>query len=99
MTSPVAADMAAICAGFNAKSVRYGTSTCRGQLHERDVEQRDDYGNTVLRRMTVLHVAAALLEDAAIGDAITADGRAFRVHDNRLLAGGAVRELLLASGA
>lgn len=98
MTSPVASDMAAITAGFNAKLVRFGTSSCYGQLHERDVEQRDDFGHTVLRRMTVLHVAAALLGEVAISDSITADSRSFRVHDNRLIAGGAVRELLLASG-
>jgi hypothetical protein len=91
--------MAAILASFNAKPVRWGLVTCRGQLHEKDVEQRDDYGNTVLRRMTVLHVAAALLVDAATGDNLTADGRTFRVHDNRLIAGGAIREILLATGA
>lgn len=98
MTSPVAADMASLLAAFNAKPVRWKSLTCRGQLHEKDVEQRDDYGNTVLRRMTVLHVAAALLSGVTIGDTVTADGRAFRVHDNRLIAGGAVRELYLASG-
>lgn len=97
MTS-VARDLAAIYAGFNTKPVRFGAVQCRGQLHERDLEQRDDFGNTVLRRMTVLQVPAALLATAATGDSITADGRTFRVHDNRLMAGGAIRELWLASG-
>lgn len=91
--------MAALLASFNAKPVRFGTLKCRGQLHEKDLEQRDDYGNTVLRRMTVLHVAAALLDDVKTGDSLTADGRSFRVHDNRIIAGGAIREIVLAVGA
>ena len=88
--------MAAITAGFASKSVVFGAATFRGQLHEKDVELRDEYGTTVLKRMTVLHVPVARCASAVFGSVVVVDGVSFTTHDNRVMAGGALRELVLA---
>lgn len=93
--SRVAADMAAITARFNAKRVVFGVEEVSAQISERDVEFTGD-GGPVLRRMTFLRVAYRDLATAVIGNTLTIDGVSYRVHDNRLIAGGALRELWVA---
>lgn len=92
----IAADLAAATAGFNARVAVFSGTTVRGQLHSKDVEIRDEYGGTVLRRMVVFHVPVASYASVAVGTLGTVDGTSYRVHDVRLIAGGAMRELVLA---
>lgn len=93
----VASDMASITTGFNAKPVVFGAESTRGRLHEKDVVVTDDFGGQVLKRVTVLHVAVARLASAVLGDTLTVDGVTYTVRDNRRIAGGSIRELVLAT--
>lgn len=99
MHDTIVRDMAACAAGFGSTVIRRGAVGVAGRVFDKDLEWRDDYGATVLRRATVVHVAAQYFADLAVGDTLVAGTRPLTVHDNRLLAGGAWRELVVEGDA
>lgn len=93
----IASDLAVILTdAFHSVPFVAGAVSGRGVVVVRDREQVDDVGGTVLVRERVLRVPVALLATLTYGSAITVDGVAYTVRDNRLGGGGHLRELVLA---
>ena len=93
----IASDLAVLLTDpFHSVPFVAGAVTGRGVVVTRDAPQADDLGGTVLVRERVLRVPVALLATLTYGSAITVDSVAYTVRDNRLGAGGHLRELVLA---
>jgi len=75
----------------------YGAETGYGQFMAADVVGSDTVGGGAeLRNVRVFRVVSSRLAAATYGDALTIGGTAYVVRDNRLINGGAGREVYVA---
>lgn len=75
----IAADLAAMTAGFGSVPVVVGDTEGRGLLDEEDGVVQDAGGADVLQRRVVLTVRRSSFPDLAANDTATIDGTAYHV--------------------
>jgi hypothetical protein len=92
----IATDLASITTGFDTKPVVFGSTKTRGRFTQRDRDVPDINGGSRTDREQVLLVPVAELATATLGDDITIDSIDYKVRDNRLIAGGHLREVIVA---